>query len=127
MLPEIPVAEKIIRHDVVKYAPEFRKTVLYRSSGQRKPAAAVHEFHRLCRLRGAVLDVLRFVQKFIAEFMLLILREVPCDKGIGGYHNIVFFHFCELRGALNYGGVKSESTSSPENFTYLLTGRITAV
>ena len=32
--------------------------------------------------------------------MLLILREVPCDKGIGGYHNIVFFHFRELRGAL---------------------------
>ena len=43
--------------------------------------------------------------------MLLILREVPCDKGIGGYHNIVFFHFCELRGAL---GSRSHDGKHPQ-------------
>ena len=43
--------------------------------------------------------------------MLLILHEVPCDKGIRGYHNIVFSHFRELCGAL---GSRSHDGKHPQ-------------
>ena len=76
-LAEGAVVVQKSRHDEVKYTPELAQTVLDRCAGQCEPRLCLDELDALGGIRPVVLDVLGFVDKFVAEGPPLVLGNVP--------------------------------------------------